>query len=176
VLETESVESWTWFLQNLHQVIGFPNGLIIHTDACKGLKTVVEDVFPRVEHRECMRHLAANVSKNKHKGKLIDNNLWLASLTCSLKKHGYHLSQMYKKPGVKDFMEKNHKKLWGRSKFNKVCKVDYMNNNLAECSNSWIRKIKGLHLVDLLDKIRLKIMTKFELCKRISTEKFVATK
>jgi hypothetical protein len=176
VLETESVESWTWFLQNLHQVIGFSNGLVIHTDACKGLKTVVEDVFPGVEHRECMQHLAANVSKNKHKGKLINDNLWLASLTCSLKKHGYHLSQMYRKPGVKDFMQKNHKKLWARRKFNEVCKVDYVNNNLAECFNSWIRKIKGLHLVYLLDKIRLKIMAKFELRKRISTEKFVGHK
>jgi hypothetical protein len=52
----------------------------------------MEDTFLRVEHRECMRHLAANLGKNKHKGKLIDDNLWPASLTCSLKKHGYHLS------------------------------------------------------------------------------------
>jgi transposase-like protein len=66
--------------------------LVIHTDACKGLETAMEDTFLRVEHRECMRHLAANLGKNKHKGKLIDDNLWPASLTCSLKKHGYHLS------------------------------------------------------------------------------------
>jgi hypothetical protein len=160
----------------LHQVIGFPNGLVIHTDACKGLKTIVEDVFLGVEHRECMRHLAANVSKNKYKEKLIDDNLWLASLTCGLKKHEYHLSEMYRKPGMKDFIEKNHKKLWARRKFNEVGKVDYVNNNLVECFNSWIMKIKGLHLVDLLDKIRLKIMAKFELHKRISTKKFVGHK
>jgi hypothetical protein len=73
-------------------------------------------------------------------------------------------------------MEKNHKKLWARSKFNEVCKVDYVNNNLAKCFNSWITKIKGLHLVDLLDNIILKIMAKFELRKRISTEKFVCHK
>lgn len=30
VLEEESTDSWTWFLQNLLQVIGFPNGLEIH--------------------------------------------------------------------------------------------------------------------------------------------------
>jgi hypothetical protein len=71
-------------------------------------------------------------------------------------------------------MQKNHKKLWARRKFNEVCKVDYVNNNLAECFNSWIRKIKGLHLVYLLDKIRLKIMAKFELRKRIKS--LLATK
>jgi transposase-like protein len=42
VLETESIESWTWFLQNLRQVIGFTNGLVIHTSACKGLETIVD--------------------------------------------------------------------------------------------------------------------------------------
>jgi hypothetical protein len=69
-------------------------------------------------------------------------------------------------------MEKNHKKLWARSKFNEVCKVDYVNNNLAESFNSWIRKTKGLYVVDLLDMIITMIMAKFELRQRISAEKF----
>jgi transposase-like protein len=54
VLEAESEESWVWFLQQLRNIIGTPSGLVIHTDACKGLESAVEIVFPGVEHRECM--------------------------------------------------------------------------------------------------------------------------
>jgi transposase-like protein len=175
VLETESVESWTWFLQNLWYVIGFPDGLAIHTDACKGLEIAVEDVFSGVEHWECMRHVAAHFKLQDDKGQLFDDNLWPASLTCSLKMYNYHMDQMYTNPRVKTYMENHHKKVWARSKFNEACKLDYVNNNLAECLNSWIRKIKGLHLVDMLDKIRQILMVKFELRQRIASQKLVVT-
>ena len=134
-------------------------------------------MFPGVEHRKCMRHLAANFSKI-FKGKIYDDNLWPASLTCSLKKHNYHLRQLHaaNHPKVKDWFEKGHTKLWARSKFNEVCKVDYVNNNLAECFNAKVRKIKGLHLVEMLDKIRQMIMEKFELRQRIAAAKFVGHK
>ena len=167
VLEVENLESWTWFFEHLKNLIGHPDRLVIHTDACKGLEAAVDDVFPGVEHRECMRHLAANFTK-KFKGNFFDENLWPCSLTFSLKKHNYHLRQLYSKPDVKDYLDGHHSKIWARALFNEKCKLDYVNNNLAESFNSKIRKWKGLHIVDLLDKIRQVLMEKFDLRQSIS--------
>ena len=86
----------------MKDLIGHPEGLVIHTDACKGLESAVDVVFQGVEHRECMRHLAANFSK-KFKGIFFDENLWPCSLTYSSKKHNYHLRQLYSKPDVKEY-------------------------------------------------------------------------
>jgi hypothetical protein len=84
-------------------------------------------------------------------------------LTYSLRKHNYHVNQLYTNSRLKIYMESHHKYLWAKSKFGEGCKVDYVNNNLAESFNAWIRKTKGFHVVELLDKIRQMLMVKFEL-------------
>ena len=132
-----------------------------------GLESAVEIVFPGVEHRECMRHLAHN-SKKKYKGKVYDENLWSASYTCSLRKHEHHLRVLYDhNPEVKEYLDAHHGKVWSRSKFNEICKVDYVTSNLAECFNAKIKSVKGLLLWQTFDKIRHMIMIKMDFRKRI---------
>ena len=159
-------------LQNLRRAIAHPNGLVIHTDACKGLEVVVDNVFPGVEHRECFRHLAANFVK-KFKGKTYTDNLWPASLTCSVRKHNFHMRQLYTNAKIKEYLETHHSKLWARSQFSELSKVDYVHNNIAESFNAAIRKFKDLYLVDLLDKIRIEYAQKFHFRDGIAEAKFM---
>jgi hypothetical protein len=58
-------------------------------------------------------------------------------------------------------LDDNHPFIWTRSKFSKESKVDYINNNLSECFNSWILKLKDQQIVDMLDKIRTMLINKF---------------
>ena len=141
--------------------------------ACKGLETAVEAVFPGVEHRECMRHLVQNFTK-KFKGKVFTDNLWPASYTCSSRKHLFHLDVLYKqKPGVKEYLDEHHGRVWSRSQFNHIFKVDFVTSNLAESFNAKVKSLKGLMLWQIFDKIRQMIMIKIDLRQRIAATKYV---
>ena len=83
------------------------------------------------------------------------------------------MRQLYKNPKVKDYLETHHSKLWARSQFSELSKVDYVHNNLAESFNSTIRRIKGLYVVDFLDKIRIEYIKKFHVRQGIAEAKFM---
>ena len=55
-----------------------------------------------------------------------------------------------------------------KKKFNTICKVDYVTNNLAECFNAKFKLVKGYLVWQAFDKIRQMIMIKMALCKRIA--------
>jgi transposase-like protein len=56
----------------------------------------------------------------------------------------YFLGKIQEKdPEAIEWLDKNYPHVWSRSKFDKDCKVDYINNNLAESFNSSMSK-KGL--------------------------------
>ena len=59
-----------------------------------------------------------------------------------------------KNPEAMKYLQENHKKLWTRSQFSTLSKVDYITNNLAEVFNKWVKDIKSQNLDDLLDTIR----------------------
>lgn len=75
MFDSESKDSWKWFMEKLHMAIGSPPGLVISTDAGKGIDTSLTKVFSNgVEHKECMRHLFKNFQKRWH-GEVFERNL-----------------------------------------------------------------------------------------------------
>jgi hypothetical protein len=66
------------------------------------------------------------------------------------------------------YLDENHPYLWSRSKFSDQCKVDYINNNLSECFNNWVRKCKDLQILEMHDMIRQMIISKFEARRKIA--------
>ena len=50
-LTLKNEDNWTWFMKNLRRAVGSPDGLVICTDACKGLENAVGAVFLEAEYR-----------------------------------------------------------------------------------------------------------------------------
>ncbi|KAI3517407.1 hypothetical protein L1887_16621 [Cichorium endivia] len=167
VLESENTNSWTWFLRLLEKAIGTPNGLVISSDMQKGLEVAITQVYPNVEHRECMRHLYSNF-KRHFRGDYFMLNLWGAAKTYSNSKYERLLKEIANvREDAITYLDDNHKKIWSRSKFGTLVKCDYITNNISETFNSWVGDIRYKPVVDLLDAIREKLMVRFDKKRRI---------
>jgi hypothetical protein len=60
---TETLDNWTWFMENLRKAIGDPPLLAVSSNACKGLANAVKVIFAHIKQTECFRHLMENYVK-----------------------------------------------------------------------------------------------------------------
>jgi hypothetical protein len=102
---------------------------------------------------------------------LFSQNMWAAAKSFTHEKYNYHMSKIEEKcPVVMKWLDENHSYVWTRSKFGEDCKVDYINNNLSESFNSWMSKTKAFQIVDMHDRIRQMIISKFDLRHKIGRD------
>ena len=170
IFETETDNNWLWFMQLLKKAVGCPPGLVISTDACKGLENVVGAAFPVVEHRECMRHIYANFIK-KFRGTIFTAHLYPAARSYTEDKFKWHMQQIYSvSPEAIEYLERHHTRIWYRCGFGEESKCDYLTNNVSESFNNQIKGMKGLLLHELVDALREMVMEKMALRRAIGRE------
>jgi mevalonate kinase len=100
--------------------------------------------------------------QKRYQGDAFTNHIWTAAKAYTIEKYHYHLRKINKTSlEAIIFLENNHKKLWYRSKFSELSKCDYVNNNISESFNSWIKYLKDLHIIVLVDKIRQRLIMTF---------------
>jgi hypothetical protein len=92
--------------------------------------------------------------------------MWPAARSYTSKTYLYHMDKIMAACGDNNefatWLENHHSLLWYRSGFNTAIKVDHI-NNLAESFNNWVKDLKDLHVHDMVDQIRIKIMRLWEL-------------
>ena len=160
-------------MEQLGKALGPLDKLVVCTDACKGLEAAVKQVFPRVEQRECFRHLMDKMKKRfsqgQGSGSLLGQYMWPAARAYTEEKYERLMAKVVAgSADILPWLNEHHKLLWARSKFSADIKCDYINNNLAECWNAWIKHLKDLPLDSLADAIRIKTMVLFEKRRKIS--------
>jgi hypothetical protein len=167
IFDSETKDNWVWFMQQLRRAVGCPHGLVISSDACKGLEIAVGDVFPECEYRECMRHLYQNFMKKIH-GKVYTDHLYPAARGFTEHKFRWHMQKIFEAdPKAIEYLETHHNKICYRCGFGVDSKVDYLTNNISESFNKQIKDLKGLNLCELLDRIRELIMVKFNVRRHV---------
>lgn len=168
-IDSETEENWTWFMSQLNSALGPVSPLAICTDACKGLENAVKKVLPAADQRECFRHLMGNFAK-KFKGDVF-TRMWPATRAYRPQVFNYHMNKVIaESPEVDAYLKMYHNLKWMRCMFDPSIKCDYINNNLAESFNAWIKDYKDLPVDELADKTREMIMTLFLKRRRIGVK------
>ncbi|KAM0886917.1 hypothetical protein ACQ4PT_029382 [Festuca glaucescens] len=167
-IDSETEENWTWFMSQLSKALGPVSPLAICTYACKGLENAVKKVFPAADQRECFRHLMGNFAK-KFKGDVY--RMWPAARAYRPQVFNYHMNKVIaESPEVDAYLKMYHNLKWMRCLFDPSIKCDYINNNLAESFNAWIKDYKDLPVDELADKAREMIMKLFHKWRRIGVK------
>ncbi|PKU80922.1 hypothetical protein MA16_Dca025506 [Dendrobium catenatum] len=161
VAESESKKSWEWFLKNLSEAFRSEiEHLAFISDMEKGLGEAIRVVFPKAEHRVCMRHLWKNIKKffRCEDGKNLQKLVWTAANSFS--EHIFNASFEEIRnlsPGVYSYLSALTCK-WSKSSFSHHIKNHYNTNNMSESFNSWVEEARSKPVVDLIDMVRGMIM------------------
>jgi hypothetical protein len=107
--------------------------------------------------------------KKKFRGAIYSKYMWPAARAYLPDKHEYFMRKvMAASAAVLPWLNEHHNLLWARSRFSPDIKCDYINNNLAESWNAWIKEHKDLPVYALADAIREQTMKLFAKRRTIS--------
>ncbi|XP_058759791.1 uncharacterized protein LOC131633092 [Vicia villosa] len=141
VVEGENRDSWTWFLQLLIDDLGVQEECLTYTfisDQQKGLLPAMDELFPAVEQRFCVRHLYNNFRK-KYPGKMLKDAIWKAARSTYVQAWEREMRFMRL---ISDeaylHMMKTSPIFWSKSHFKVTNKCDTLLNNMSEAFNSVI--------------------------------------
>ncbi|XP_062112870.1 uncharacterized protein LOC133824026 [Humulus lupulus] len=166
VVEIESKDSWSWFLNCLRNDLKIENSnhWTFITDKQKGLKQSLKDLWeegvPEVEHRHCARHLEKNFIK-VYKDKKLKELLWKAAREVSVRRFEGVMEEIKKiDESAFDWLMEAGPQHWSRSHFRTHPKCDILLNNLCETFNGTraILAARDRPILSMLERIRMYLL------------------
>ncbi|XP_035846418.1 uncharacterized protein LOC118492469 [Helianthus annuus] len=163
VVEGENNDSWTWFMTELKkclEVLEEGKGWTLVSDQQKGLLNAVALVWANAEHRNCARHIYANWHK-KFKGDDLKELFWRAARSYNIPDYKMAIADMKEldEEATQAFMSQNPK-CFCRCYVSTEVKSDIIVNNMAETFNGYILQTRSKHIINMLEDIRVAIMSR----------------
>ncbi|XP_074365213.1 uncharacterized protein LOC141706321 [Apium graveolens] len=164
VVESETTESWTWFLKLLtHDLkIQVDAEWTFISDRKKGLINALEAIVPNAEHRFCVMHLYQNMHK-EFKGITLRQLLWKAARASTDWEFNLHMNRMKEiAPKCHDWLIAKPKTQWTRAVFRTNVHSDMFVNNHCEVFNSSIRKYRDLPIITMFRELHKSVMKRIQ--------------
>ncbi|KAK9998276.1 hypothetical protein SO802_017879 [Lithocarpus litseifolius] len=162
VVEAETKDSWTWFINLILADISQNTRWTFILDQQKGLVQTFIDNWPQYEHRICCRHLYNNLRKN-HPGVLIRELFWKVAKATYKAEFDRLMDEL---KGIDEdahnWLEDHSATIWARHMFSEDGLSDTVLNNMCKSFNSRILKFRFNPIITMLESIRLYLMTRFQ--------------
>lgn len=173
VVESESKESWRWFLELLMHDLNYTqgHGLTIISDQQKGLMPAIAELLPLCEQRNCARHVYANLRKLSG-GAQLKTVFWEASKASTKAQYDEAMKRMNDdNPAGHDYCVAQNPNAWARSHFQTFSCCDNVDNNMSETFNGVIIESRAKPIITMLEEIRHYCMVRLR-TKREEVEKW----
>ncbi|KAK9986881.1 hypothetical protein SO802_031832 [Lithocarpus litseifolius] len=162
VVEAETKDSWTWFINLLLADISQNKRWVFMSDQQKGLVQTFIDNWPQYEHRICCKHLYNNFRKN-HPSVLIREMFWRAAKATYKEEFDRVMDEL---KGIDadahSWLDAHSTKKWAKHMFSEDALTDIIVNNMCESFNSRILKFRSKLIISMLECIKLYLMTRFQ--------------
>ncbi|XP_016185686.1 uncharacterized protein LOC107627360 [Arachis ipaensis] len=158
IVESESMESWSFFLTNLRRHITSQEGLLIIFDRFQAIKAILRaddsGWHPlRAFHAYCVRHLAINFMSHFQSA---EGKRYLINATYSPSKVGYEwyidaLRGLSRE--MADWAGTFNKEIWLQH-YGSGCRFGHMTTNFSECINAMLEGRREEKVVERLEMER----------------------
>ncbi|KAL2237311.1 UNVERIFIED_CONTAM: hypothetical protein Sindi_0922800, partial [Sesamum indicum] len=165
VVNTESRETWEWFLILLKTDLGIENQseYVFMSDKQKGLIQAFQEVLPAAPHRFCVRHMHSNFKNADFRGLTFKHALWRAAKACTKGEFKARMKDLQVlEQTVFDWFSDKPPKQWSRSHFNPNVKCDMLLNNYCETFNMMILDAREKPILTMLEWIREFLMKRLQ--------------
>ncbi|XP_073154076.1 uncharacterized protein [Henckelia pumila] len=169
VVDAENDVNYDWFCYHLrsvllsHQCIPFDE-FTFFSDRHPSIIKAVNLLFPGSGHAYCLRHLVDNFVKQvlrsypKHNKKHWSSVFKKVAYAPSFQESEQHINSIFESmPLARGFILNSDPQSWANALF-VGNRWGVINNNIAECWNSWVRSALHLPIVGMVDHIRVQIM------------------
>lgn len=126
----------------------------------QGIINGIMKLTPHAEHRHCARHIYANWKK-QFPGPKLKSLFWEVVKCTNETEFNSKMSQLKDESNeaYEQFMDKDPKRFC-KSLISAYTKTDTIDNNICESFNSYILKSRDKPIIDMLEDIRLKLLTR----------------